>query len=141
MGRKRSKLYSLQSSLYERGIKRQFDAAVDRGDVDGIYEFARCLGYSEYRIGVEWELRKNETARRNWEAAQLQTPERRRADIAKRFGVPVQYVMLPEELEARRALENKPTSYFLSNLKASVKAKLGIYARIVTGVLLFLSRK
>jgi hypothetical protein len=133
MGRKSRKLHSIHFSLYERGMKRQFDAAVDRGDVDGIYEFGRCLGYSEYRIWVEWEIRGNETSRRNWEAAKLQTPERRRADIAKRFGVPVQWVMLPEELEVRRALRNKPISFFLFNLKFSIKAKLGTYVQIAGG--------
>jgi hypothetical protein len=130
MGPKRQKVYS---SFYDRGIKLQFDAAVDRSDVDTIYEFGRRLGYSEYRIWVEWEIRERKTAQRNWEAAQLLTPERRRADIAKRFGVPVQWVMLPEELEARRALRNKPISFFLFNLKFSIKAKLGTYLQIAGG--------
>ena len=82
-------------------------------------DFERAIESNHYELGLPEYLLEARLRRHGWKTAP--TPEERRLLIAQRYGVPVKWVKLEEEL----AKERTTKIGFITKLRASVVSSLG----------------
>jgi hypothetical protein len=117
-----------QWSKHNRSLEIAYQRAAKAQDYDTALEVGLKLGYSWEAICARLEVQQRENL-----LIERQQREARRCAIAKRFSVPVSYVMLEDELAEWRATAG-PRFGFLTNFRMKAQAALRICARAFTAV-------
>lgn len=105
---------------HRRSEEQQRRAAIEDRFYRALWrkDFAKAIEINRRELGLPEYLLNHKLAQNGWKPAP--TPEERRVLIARRYGVPTEWVMLEEELASRRTTKHRFTSKLRSRLASSL---------------------